>query len=373
MSAFKQRNNKTRSSFSKAAFNSQILHDISLNNFFHRSGSSLKENSDIKKAFPSSTIELSSSGSDSLQKDNRDDVASFTRGRRNYYIQESKHMKISVKSNRSFEGEANNLSFVSSTGKRRHENRSRKSTDGFMRLCEMYEMGKNKIIVDRERSKKYQEEEAELGSQHIWLPKNNRQKAMSVCSRSRDPAEQYVRLCKLYEMGTNKVRADIEHYNKQQKDSNKSMNYSSEGNYSNGRQNHLYALSTQKQLLGKKRRNEVEKANKPKTLSRYITNFNSDGVPNSKKTHKLQYSNRSSDYIPRQRQIRSRENTCLIDKETKLEEKTTTRKLPRNKDRWNRLYELSKSKQEHGKNRRLEIENKKQESKLTKWILVPAL
>lgn len=258
-----------------------------------------------------------------------------------------------------FKEKSGYLSFPTSSDHKRSDRRCSKSSAGFTRLDEMYEMGRSKIIVDRERYKKNLEKEAKLVKQRISLPKVTRQKSNLVDSHSRDSAGRHSRLYELYEVGKSKVRVDRERHNKKDKECDKeSESCLSKRSSSNGRQNQLYALSKQKQILGKKRRDEVEKANKSKTLGRFVINSKSVEASTPKTNYTPQRHQRHSKTKPRYHQT-CNEHAVLSDKNTK--------QMPNSRKRWDRLYELSKSMQESGKGRRHEIENRRKKSQLNSW------
>jgi len=272
-----------------------------------------------------------------------------------------------------YEGDTrNSRSFGSSNGYERNASRNRIPTERFMRVCEMYEIGKKKITVDRERYKMKQDEKAKLAKSSNLLPKINR-KSNLVDSHSRGPSERYKRLCELHEAGKRKIILDRERNNNDQKSSDiESKCCTTKRGNSNKRYNRLYALSKQKQVLGKARRDEVEKGDKSKTLSRSITNFSSvrDFRPRTNSSYCMSNLVDSLSRSPSGRYKRicelyeagkskimvDRERGNKKQKDSAVELRFCSTKRGNINKRCNRLYALSRHKQVLGKERRDEVE-----------------
>lgn len=96
--------------------------------------------------------------------------------------------------------------------KQRDESRRNK---GVERLREMHDIGKKKIIADRERCET-EKKKAECKRKETFL--SFKMKSRKKCdSRAKSRQERSMRLCEIYELGKNKIMLDKERYEKKHK------------------------------------------------------------------------------------------------------------------------------------------------------------
>jgi len=210
------------------------------------------------------------------------------------------------------------------------------------RLCEMHELGKSKIVSDRERR-----------------VKNAKPKKLLRVNRTYSTAPGN-RINEMYQMGKNKLVFD-----RKRRESQQPVECSSKPTPSNGRQNRLYALSMGKQLRGKKRREEVERAvrlrHPPKSITTKVV-----PVKKVKKSNRKTATSNSSGCTPRYIQLyESGRSKLKSNKAQRVEKKNLPPKGRSKKGTFLRLYEMSKNMREDGKDRREEIETRVQLCRVT--------
>lgn len=137
------------------------------------------------------------------------------------------------------EAKTKDLVFATSKKKQR---RGRSRNKGFVRLCEIYESGKEKIIADRERYKKKKEDEIKY-CKTKKLPIIRSRKINERRSRSKLREERNIRLREIYELGKRKIILDRERYENQRKlqgdDTKSNLLVSSKKVFGNERQNYF--------------------------------------------------------------------------------------------------------------------------------------
>lgn len=166
---------------------------------------------------------------------------------------------------------AGRLSLATDQKNKRVGGKMKKSTEKTDRLCEIYEMGKSKILLDRERFKKKQEEKLKLAKASLVLPKRNNRyepkNRMLVPSKgnldSTPSIEREKRLCEMYERGKNRIRDDRERSKKQRAGCEKKITLKSPTkSIKHDLQDGLFTISEEKEVFGKHRRKQFEQVNK---------------------------------------------------------------------------------------------------------------
>lgn len=223
------------------------------------------------------------------------------------------------------------LNLILSNDKSSTKRRDRTSGERQMRLSEMYEMGKSKILTDRERY-----------TSDVKIEKLSKVKKI-------DAVAQDSRVMELYEKGKNKLFFNREHHESEQK-----CERSPKIIPINEAQNRLYELSKEKQVRGRKRREEVEKAiklkglNLPKPAKIQVKAINRKVETNSPD---------ETDDTPRYLQWYESGRSKL--KSNKVIEEEEKKPIPSGQSKKGtclRLYKMSKHMRENGKDRREEIE-----------------
>lgn len=263
----------------------------------------------------------------------------------------------------------------------------------YERLYEMYEMGKSKIVTDRER---YEKKKKEMLPEN-YLPKYSTVKR-DTRSGSRTPGERQMRLSEMHEMGKSKIVNDRERHAKKvgSKGLPRIKKSSSTAQYNRlnemylkgkdklifdrecqksqkkdkssskripiiSKQNRLYDLSKKKQIDGKKRREEIEKVVKSK---RSVVQKPIIKIPS--KTIKGKTAIDSSNYTPRYIRLNeSGKSKVRSHKITPIKEEKTAPKEQSDNGTCLRLYRMSKHMQEDGKDRREGIKKRVQLCRVT--------
>jgi len=144
---------------------------------------------------------------------------------------------------------------------------------GFVRLCEMHENGKEKIIADRERYKKKKEEELKLKKSRN-LPTIKPKRCNTQRNGTKVREARTTRLHEIYELGKNKIMLDRERYEMQQKlkaenAKLKGTTSSSTNSFGKERQNNLFVPSMKKLGFGKEIHTRKMKNDKENSKAQY--------------------------------------------------------------------------------------------------------
>jgi len=245
------------------------------------------------------------------------------------------------------------------------------AADQHGRLFEMHEMGKSKIVIDRQR---YENRRKETAGRSYSIFLNDKS---STKRGERTSVERQLRLSEMYEMGKSKIITDRERcdsrvgelyetgksklsFNRDHNESPPKYERSPKRNPINDAQNRLYELSKEKQMRGRKRREEVEKAIKLKGL------LLPKPAKIQVKTMNRKVETNSPDDTPRYLQLYESGRSKL--KSNKVLEEEEKKSIPRGQSKKGtclRLYKMSKHMQENGKDRREEIEKRAQLCRVT--------